>query len=1285
MAQFAQELRDLRTVAGVTYRKMAAGCDFSVTTLAQAASGERLPSLPVALAYVTACGGEAEKWERHWREVSAAVTAVAESADDGARAPYRGLARFEPGDSDLFFGRDDLVRHVADRVARHRVVAVVGASGSGKSSLLRAGLIPALQGDGVGGQMLAALRILAPGPRPATAHASRMEPVPGAGETVVIVDQLEEVFTLATDPQERSAFLELIAAAAAEDSGLRVVVGIRADFFARCAQHAGLAAAMRDTAVVVGPMDAASLRQVIVRPAAAAGLIVERSLTARMIREAEAEPGSLPLLSHALLETWRRRRGRALTESMYEAAGGLHGAIATTAEASYGSLPAQGQAIARAILLRLIAPGDGGPDTRRPVPRHELGPDSPETAEVLDHLVRARLLTVDDDTVDLAHEALITAWPRYRGWIEQNRDRLRLHRALGDAAAAWAGLGHDAGALLRGNRLTAALEAFTAAGPGAPAPIPAAERTEFPDGIGRGELSDLEARFLQASRAALEREHRAQTRTARRMRALALALAVLLTLATIAAVTAVRQRTAADRARDRAVSAQQVALSRQLAADSATAAGTDPDLSALLAVQAYRTQPTVEAESALYTAAGGPLRLRLHGGLPVTGEAFSPDGRTLCWSEDGADVRCADTTTGSARTIPSLSRVTDLVFRDSRTLLTTDTSGAARATNLTTGRSRRLLAGTDMQKDAQLSADGRTQVMVDFPRDADVKDGVPYSNPDVTVRDLPTGRTRALIHVPIAPRTEALAADGHIRSDIGSALLAVSADGRLAATATGWVKETENTSRIRIWNTTTGRLQTTLRPGSTPLTATFSPDGRKLAAEAQDGGLRIWDTATATSTPVHAAAGRNGGPISALAFAPDGKALAAAFGGTLSLVDLTTGRNHTLYATTIKDATTATTPVTIRLAFSPDGRTVATADSMGELRLWDTATFRPYVSTAADTAWGPGVPLAALADDGRLLAVAQHDGSIRLVNTRTGKDLGALPSLGEPLSSLIASPRGPWLAVADDMQNTVFLWDLATRTKRALAFRGKIADAAVFSPDGSRFTADLVSTTQRDGWSARTWDTRTGRIVKNARSFSVFRAHPELGFSPDGKTFAVREDTRLNLLDARTGRTRYSWQTFPAIPTRRLHSPGFAFSPDSRTVASSGSDGYAQLLDTATGRVRSTMAAGTLPAAVFAFSPDGRSLAVGDSGGTVRVWDLPTARVRTTYDGLSFLTLLAFSPDGSVMAISDTDGRTQLWHTETPDPAHAIAQICRAVGRNLTEDELNRYLPHQSPARTCPP
>nr|WP_107471874.1 MULTISPECIES: hypothetical protein [Streptomyces violaceusniger group] len=352
---------------------MAARTGHGASTLSEAAAGERLPTLPVVLAYVEACGGDAEEWEERWRQ-AAAEEAAEPRSDDAAEPPYRGLARYEPDDAAWFFGRDQLIDDLLHLTAHHRITAVVGASGSGKSSLLRAGLIPRLRSTDNPDLRPAALRVITPGAHPLPDHGRRLVPKEGEeADTWLVVDQMEELYTLCADPAERTRFIDRLLNAQAPDSRLRVLIAVRADFFGHLADRRPLADALRDATLLVPPMNRDELREAIVKPAQAARLIVERTLTARIIDEVDGEPGALPLMSHALLETWHRRKGRALSLTAYEAAGGIHGAVARTAEDLYTDLSPDQAACARRILLRLVTPGEGAQDTRRPAPREELG------------------------------------------------------------------------------------------------------------------------------------------------------------------------------------------------------------------------------------------------------------------------------------------------------------------------------------------------------------------------------------------------------------------------------------------------------------------------------------------------------------------------------------------------------------------------------------------------------------------------------------------------------------------------------------------------------------------------------------------------------------------------------------------------------------------------------------------------------------------------------------------------------------------------------------------------
>ncbi|MGW2181863.1 nSTAND1 domain-containing NTPase [Streptomyces sp. NPDC001732] len=509
VAELASALRRLRHDAGSPpYHRMARRCSYSVTTLSRAAAGKQLPTLAVLLAYVEACGGNADAWEARWRHASEAL--AAQDTDRGT-PPYKGLARFDHTDHALYFGRERLADDLWALAREQRAVALLGPSGSGKSSLLRAGLVPRLRRPENGPARPAAVRIITPGERPLATHRSLLSSA-GArtADVFLIVDQFEELFTLCHDPVEQREFVDALLTARSPAGRLRVVLGIRADFYARCLEHPGLAAVIRDASLPVTRMSSAELRDAVVGPARAHGLVVERALTARLTADVADNGFALPLLSHALLETWNRRRGRTLTLDSYEQAGGMRGAIAQSAEAVYARLDTAQADIARRIMLRMIAPGaDGVPDTRRAVTRAELASlgRGQEADKVLESLARARLITLDGTTAGLAHEALIDAWPRLSGWIERDRERLRFQRWLTEAASAWEAVGRDPGVRISPVRLAQL---------GTHAPL-----------ADRAELTSLESDFLAAGIAT----HRRTLRSRRAARAMGSLLVATTTLA----------------------------------------------------------------------------------------------------------------------------------------------------------------------------------------------------------------------------------------------------------------------------------------------------------------------------------------------------------------------------------------------------------------------------------------------------------------------------------------------------------------------------------------------------------------------------------------------------------------------------------------------------------------------------------------------------------------------------------------------------------------------------------
>ncbi|MFL6125239.1 hypothetical protein [Actinophytocola sp.] len=433
--RFAWELRRLREKTGSpSYRQLSRRAHFSPTALSEAAGGEQFPSRAVALAYVRACDGDVAAWEDRWRAVAAEVAPGRVGTDT---PPYPGLAAFQPEDAARFFGREALVAELVDRVSKQWVVGVFGPSGGGRSSLLRAGLVSAAPWRSV---------LLTPTAFPAREWAERV-----VDEVeLVVVDQFEEVFTLCVDQAERERF-----AAALTGSGKRVVFACRADFRDRCARLPGLAAVLRAGQVRVEPMNGEDLRRVIEEPARRHGLRVDPDLVSVALTEVPGQAGALSLLSHALLETWRRRENGRLTLDGYRAAGGLAGPIATMAERAFTALAPRAQVVARGVLLRLVS-GEHDPRRRAPLAEVLAAGEETETAAVVEALTAARVVVVAESTVELAHASLSTAWPRLREWVTADRESLRVHRDLTAAALVWESHDRDPGALYRGVRLAAA-------------------------------------------------------------------------------------------------------------------------------------------------------------------------------------------------------------------------------------------------------------------------------------------------------------------------------------------------------------------------------------------------------------------------------------------------------------------------------------------------------------------------------------------------------------------------------------------------------------------------------------------------------------------------------------------------------------------------------------------------------------------------------------------------------------------------------------------------------------
>jgi DNA-binding SARP family transcriptional activator len=521
-----------------------------------------------------------------------------ESLPGAEACPWKGLAAYDLADAPWFAGRERLVAELLARLAPARLLAVVGASGSGKSSLVHAGLLASLQAGALPGSEGWARVVVRPGPRPmrelvrAALHGA--EPGPDrvadllermvyggkqAGRVVLVVDQLEETWTVCADAAEWAAFLDAIADLAESDTSCAVVLVVRADYVASLADHPAISRALADATVLVGSPSAAEVRRAVEHPAERAGLVLDVGLADALVADAADEPGSLPALSTALTELWAHRVGRRLTLAAYVGAGGIRGVVARIAERAYSALDPDDKAAARVLLMRLAGPGERDAVTRRRVPLAELNalPD-PRVRAVVAPLTDARLLTVGEGHVEVAHEALFREWPRLRAWLDEDAAGRAVQRRLAVAASEWETSGREPTELWRGARLSAGVD-FAAAHP--------------------EEVTDVESAFLEAGQAQLDTERRAAearaaaaSRQNRRLRWLSGGLVLVLLSALAAGAVAVQSRARAEQQRLTA-DAQRLA---------ATALNEDyPDQALLAAVEAVRMQSSPETLGALVT------------------------------------------------------------------------------------------------------------------------------------------------------------------------------------------------------------------------------------------------------------------------------------------------------------------------------------------------------------------------------------------------------------------------------------------------------------------------------------------------------------------------------------------------------------------------------------------------------------------------------------------------------------------------------------------------------------
>lgn len=1250
---FATALREQRLAAGFSQAELARRVHYDKSHISKVENGDK----PATADFARAC-------DRALRADGALLGLATQGL-----CPYPGLAAFGAADERWFHGRAraraELLGLLTDRCAdRGGPVLVVGPSGAGKSSLLRAGLAPALRRGDLAGTGPTAPAVLTPTARPL----EQLDSPAAERAAVWIVDQAEELFTVCADAGQRQAFLDRLCHEAGPDGGRLVVLGLRADLYGHCLAHDGLLRAVRHGQLALGPMTAGELAEAITAPARSARLELEPGLLDVLLTDlglaggdgrtapgapqappAGYDPGALPLLAHTLRAVWQQRTGRSLTLAGYRAIGGLRGSVAATAERAWHRLDGPGRVIARRVLLRLVHLGPDGQCARRRVTRERLltaGTDPHALERVLGSFAADRLITLDADGVTLSHEALLRAWPRLRGWIEDGRAGLRLHQQLAHDAEGWAEAERDPALLYRGSRLELA---------GQWAADDSAPDDSAPDPL----LTPVEREFLAASAERARQERAAERRRVRTLRRLAGALAVLLVSALLAGSFGWYQRNAA-------LTADRASQARALVADAERNTARDPYATMLQAVQARRlapeTQPDLrrQAEDAVLGTQAQYLAGRIDGfEWGVNALALSPDGRLLATGDSQGRVALWDarTTAPVAELLEHIGApVQDLRFSPDGTVLAAAITRdpEARRILLWNVAERRPLPSpvlpasttgkASVAKRLAFSADGTLLA-------AGSSDG-----------DLP-GRLWVwrvgVAEPPLRTLTDQQGVIQCLAFGPGHRLASASTDGTVLVRDLDASPAGDGAPPPPVFS---GRVRD-------PRSLVYAADGALLAVGDGRGGIRIWHPSTGggaegTELTVPGPGRAHTGPVNALGLTPDGATLVSAGDDQSARVwDLATAR--------VTAELRGHPTFVLGLAVGGDNRTVVTSAGVGRptgsVLLWD-------LRRLPDLAPGPGrPPVTAVATGGGRAAVGTADGRTALWELGgERRPVSVSPASGRPVTALALDRSGRLLAGAEE-DGTVRIRRASDGVVQEVWTAGARVTALDLSPDGTRLavgTADgTLLTGPTDGTPARPrLHTACGAVhavafvgpatVAFACDARAVQLIPADGDEPARRSATMKHDDYLRRIAVSQDGTRIA--TYADDRTIRVW--------DARTEQPLHPEAF-------------TVGSDTVRA--LAFSPDGRTLADAGEHGEVRLWDplIPDGPRRTLSSPGGPLDALAFLPDGRSVLAGGGNGAAPVWSL---DPAEAEASACAVLRPPLRRSEWTRLAPGTPYRATCP-
>ncbi len=1113
---------------------------------------------------------------------------------DNLPCPYRGLFHFGPNDAQFFFGRESFIQELYGATKTERLIPVLGASGSGKSSVVLAGLVPKLVKDGHW-----QLTHFRPGSEPFHSLALSLVPLYTSDETdqiiharklskslqngelpladiflkirqnhptdqiLLIIDQFEELYTLCSKVEIRHQFLDALIA----DLPGTVVMTMRADFLGNALSYRPFADVLNRKDYKLGSMNREELTDVIVKPAERLGVGFEAGLIERILDDVNHQPGNLPLLEFALTQLWQQRRGKTLTHEVYAAIGEVEGALARHADETYGRLVEGEKEQVRQIFIQLVRPGEGAEDTRRVAVKGELGEQS---WSLVKQLADARLVVTSRDgqeqeTVEVVHEALIRNWGELRGWMETDRTFRAWQERLRGAKRQWEATGKDAGSLLRGAFLAEAQERLE----------------ERPQDLG------AEAEFIGLSIAEKEKE----TKQERRQQGQLVCITWIAIFALIGALGFLH------RSQFRLKQAE-LSEADSLARYSLALSNEGKDLDAAIALlKANKILEKHQASDPEFIAAVNTYvyesreRQRFYGHQGwVISVSYSPDGQTLASGSFNGSIKVWDIETGAEITTLTGHQgwISGVSYSpDGKTLASSSRDGSIKLWDVEMGVEITTLTGNQGSiRSLRYTPDGKT--LASGGKDGSLKVWDVETGAEITTF---TGHQEWVNSISYSPDEKTLASGGDDKT-------------------------------IKVWDAETGVVITTLtgHQGSV-YSISYSPDGKTLASGSQDGSIKVWDIETGAEI---ATLTGHQGAVRGVSYSPDGKTLASGSDDeTLKLWDVDMGQEITTL--------TGHQGRVHNISYSPDGKTLASVSDDETLKLWDVDMGQEITTLTGHQGWVSSV---SYSPDGKTLASGSSDGTIKLWSLEMEEEITTLTTDQGWVYSVSYSPDGKTLASGRE-DGSIKVWDVETGAEiTTLTGHQEWVSGVSYSPDGKILASS--SNEKR----IKLWD------VEMEEEIATLTGHQEsiysISYSPDGKTLASgSSDGTIKVWDMETGKE------ITTLTSHQGSVRSVSYNSDGKTLASGSSDRIIKLWDAETGAELSTLTGHQGSVMSVSYSRDRKTLASGSEDGTIKFWDVETGEKLSTLTGhQGAVSSVSYSLDGKTLASGGEDGTIKVWDVD---------------------------------------